>query len=538
MVTNSTNINITIKNYRCFPDEKPVHITMRNGFTAFVGVNNSGKSALLKLFYELRGLFSGISRSSDDLLHALRNSRAFTKAVTVEDNNELFCNANLRDISFEIKVNASINNKQTDGVLPEKIVFTIPRGENTYGAQIFLPNNEYLDTKKPSISVKHVGNSYIKIENTLIDMEAYYQAFEAFSNTVYIGPFRNAVNIGGNENYYDMTIGQPFITLWDNYKSGKAKKNTEAALRLTQDIQHIFRFESLEINASIDNQTLHVIVNGKPYRLEELGSGLSQFTVILANIAIKKPSWVLIDEPELNLHPSLQIDFLTTLASYATEGIIFSTHNIGLARACAERIYSFLIDDKGQKEVRDFETITRLSEFLGELSYAGYKDIGFNTVLLVEGSTEVKTIQQFLRKYGKDHKIVLLSLGGSTLIKSSSEFELEEIKRITNGNISALIDSERKSADAPLPAERQQFFEICQKSKINCHVLKLRAMENYLSDRAVKVIKGKKYHALDPYERLEEASPSWGKQDNWRIAREMTLEELNNTDLGQFLQSL
>ena len=59
-----------------------------------------------------------------------------------------------------------------------------------------------------------------------------------------------------------------------------------------------------------------------------------------------------------------------------------------------------------------------------------------------------------------------------------------------------------------------------------------------MSDRAVKIAKGDKYHALTPYEKLKEASPAWGKQSNWRIAREMSLEEINDTDLGQFLQAL
>jgi len=539
--SNTPNFQLTVKNYRCFPDNKPVHIYMRNGFTAFVGVNNSGKSSLLKMFYELRSLFSSISGNHNEFINALRNPNGvgFNRAATIQDNNEIFCNENDRDISIEMKVSDGlISIKQKDGILPGKIVFTIKRGFNIQNSQIFLPNNKYLDTKKPGVSMKIVEPDYIKIEDILVDMKAYYQIFEAWSKTVYIGPFRNAVNIGANVNYYDMTIGQQFIKLWDDNKSGQNKTNIVAALGLTQDIQHIFRFKRLEINASTDNQTLHVIVNGKPYRLEELGSGLAQFIIILANIAIKKPSWILIDEPELNLHPSLQIDFLTTLASYATEGIIFSTHNIGLARASADCIYSFHTNEKGQNEVRDFETIPRLSEFLGELSYAGYKDIGFQKVLLVEGSSEVRTIQQFLRKLNKDHEIVLLSLGGSDLIKSFSSIELEEIKRITDGNISALIDSERKSSNDVLSKDRQDFSDNCIKANIDCRVLERRALENYLSDRAVKVIKGDKYQALTPYEKLGEALLSWGKQENWRIAREMNLEEINNTDLGEFLQSL
>ncbi len=53
-----------------------------------------------------------------------------------------------------------------------------------------------------------------------------------------------------------------------------------------------------------------------------------------------------------------------------------------------------------------------------------------------------------------------------------------------------------------------------------------------------EVVKGDKYRALSPYEKLKEASPSWAKQENWRIAREMIREEIEKTDLGEFLNTL
>ena len=316
------------------------------------------------------------------------------------------------------------------------------------------------------------------------------------------------------------------------------KRTILLAIKLIREINEIFKYKNLEINASSDNQNLNFTIDGKPYRLDELGSGLAQFIVVLANIAIKKPSWILIDEPELNLHPSLQTAFLSILGSYASEGVIFSSHNLGLARSSADFIYSFHIDDAGKNEVRVFETIPRLSEFLGEMSYAGYKDIGFNKILLVEGPSEIRTIPQFLRKYDKDQKIALLSLGGSSLIKSSSEYELEEIKRIADGRVSALIDSELKSSNAIAPKERQEFYNTCRKIDINCHILARRAIENYFTERAIKIVKRDSYRALNFYEKLEEMSPCWGKQENWQIAKEMNKEEIGSTDLGEFFKNL
>ena len=139
----------------------------------------------------------------------------------------------------------------------------------------------------------------------------------------------------------------------------------------------------------------------------------------------------------------------------------------------------------------------------------------------------------------KDHKVVVLPLGGSGLINGSDNVvsQLEEIKRIAK-NISALIDSEKDAADAPQSSQRRAFVKLCEKLGIDCHVLKRRATENYFSDTAVKAIKGLRYETLDPYGKLSDRQSAWGKNENWRIAREMTREELDETDLGQFLKNL
>src|SRR5213075_1973650 len=105
----------------------------------------------------------------------------------------------------------------------------------------------------------------------------------------------------------------------------------------------------------------------KSFKLPEVGSGLTQFILVLATVAIRNPSYILIDEPELNLHPSLQVDFLTTLASYAEHGVLFATHNLGLARAVSDRVYSVRRVGRDGREVRDFTGTRALAEFLGEL---------------------------------------------------------------------------------------------------------------------------------------------------------------------------
>lgn len=531
------DLDITLKNYRCFPDERPARISARRGFTAFVGVNNSGKSSLLKFFYEFRHLFKSLSQPTGNVINALQGTlQSFDFAASVLDPAEVFSNTNSRDLEMELRT-AAVDH-ETDGALPvpDRVVLTIPRGTNTWRAEAHVQGRPLGPEDASKIRITgtqlHLGGSPVA------ELSGFFQACRALSETLYIGPFRNAINVGTNESYFDISVGQAFIKQWRRYKTGNVGRENEAAYRLTEDIRHIFGFKDLEINPSDDDQTLQVFVNGKSYKLPELGSGLTQFILVLVNAAVQKPSFVLIDEPELNLHPSLQLDFLTTLTSYSRHGILFATHSVGLARASAERIYSVSKIDEGVSEVNSYEATPRLSEFLGELSFTEYQELGFNRVLLVEGPTDVKTVQQFLRQGRKDHEIILLPLGGSSVINSSTAFDqLMEIKRISR-NITALIDSEKDSSGAVLSAERRAFIRACRKARVTCHVLERRAMENYLSDAAVKRIKGETYRALEPYEARKDVNPVWAKSENWRIAREMSLDDLKGTDLGRFLKSL
>jgi hypothetical protein len=115
--------------------------------------------------------------------------------------------------------------------------------------------------------------------------------------------------------------------------------------------------------------------------------------------------------------------------------------------------------------------------------------------------------------------------------------QLAELTRISR-KVYALIDSERSQSGEALPPDRQGFAEACSKLKIPCLVLERRAIENYLPERPIRAIKSDKYRALGQYELLKNVAPAWGKEENWKIARLMTKDDLMGTDLGTFLEEL
>ena len=256
----------------------------------------------------------------------------------------------------------------------------------------------------------------------------------------------------------------------------------------------------------------------------------------LGNAATAAPTLILIDEPETNLHPALQVDFLLTLAQYATVGCLFSTHSVGLARSVAKPIFTIQKGSHGPV-VRPFEATPSYTQFLGELSFSSFKDMGYDRILLVEGVNDVKAVQQLLRLFGKEHSTVILPLGGDQLVTGSREFELHELKRLSN-NIFALVDSERHDVGALAAERRLRFEDVCKKVGFDVCLTQRRAIENYFPDYAVKAAFGSSFEQLAPYERLADHPNGWSKSDNWRIAHYVKKPDILVSDIGKFLDRI
>ena len=97
------SIKVTLKNYRCFPDNDAAVIELRDGFTAIIGPNNAGKSSLLKFFFEFRKLFELLSSSTLEFDRGFRSGTAFQQIAGTFEPDEVFCNSNNRNLNIVIE---------------------------------------------------------------------------------------------------------------------------------------------------------------------------------------------------------------------------------------------------------------------------------------------------------------------------------------------------------------------------------------------------------------------------------------------------
>jgi len=187
--------------------------------------------------------------------------------------------------------------------------------------------------------------------------------------------------------------------------------------------------------------------------------------------------------------------------------------------------------------MRPVEATPAMAEFLGELNLSGYQELGFSTVLLVEGPTELRTVQGLLRHYRLEHKVVLVPLGGGSMIRAGVAEPLREIKRLTP-SVYALIDSERSAEGEPLDERRMGFKRRAPRQRLNAmfsSFVRLRTTSPITRSSAF----GDSYSALGPYEKLSESAKPWSKPNhNWRIAAEMAPQDLAGSDLGKFFETL
>ena len=99
------DIELTLKNYRCFAESCPARISIRPGFTALVGPNNSGKSALLRFLYEFRHLFARIATNDNMFRQSLTSDQAtFQTRSSVQDLHEVFTNSTGGDLTIELSL--------------------------------------------------------------------------------------------------------------------------------------------------------------------------------------------------------------------------------------------------------------------------------------------------------------------------------------------------------------------------------------------------------------------------------------------------
>lgn len=140
-----------------------------------------------------------------------------------------------------------------------------------------------------------------------------------------------------------------------------------------------------------DIATLRYKEYGKELDILYSGAGLRHFLDILIKIYISRAKIVLIDEPEMGLHPDLQrkfMDYLVTLTETKHLQFFISTHSPIILNYLENMTYYRITNIKDRRSVERINTDT-VHTLLGDLGLRPSDIFNSDICLLVEGPTDV-----------------------------------------------------------------------------------------------------------------------------------------------------
>lgn len=189
---------------------------------------------------------------------------------------------------------------------------------------------------------------------------------------------------------------------------------------MNRDVEKILEVTT-EIRHPAQNVPRPIARMGKGMRSIYLFSLLEAYTQIEENL----PSIIMIEDPEIFLHPSLQKVCGTILYRLAAKNqVIFTTHSPNLlANFSSRQIRQVILGEDGASNIREK---TDISAILDDLGYTAGDLMNVNFVFIVEGKQDKSRLPLLLRKYyaettdsqGNLSRIAIITTNSCTNIKT------------------------------------------------------------------------------------------------------------------------
>lgn len=250
---------------------------------------------------------------------------------------------------------------------------------------------------------------------------------------------------------------------------------------------------------------------------------------------------VLIDEPEIHFYPSLTRRFVKVLYEVVenlNKQILLATHSALFLQE--KRLGDFYHAAKSKHFLTTVRKVDQnnLLEGLDILNAPPEAVLQSDIVIYAEGPSDIAVFEEWLAKFPEltHTNIAVFHLGGGSM--GNINVDPLELKKHNPLSL-VIIDSERTTHGGPPDAAHADFLKRAFNTHLYCLLLDRRAIENYFTPRALRVVFGKKVpsdftvRAFKPLH--EQGLPWYEKSWNRLVARAMTREEIESfPDLKKF----
>jgi len=227
------------------------------------------------------------------------------------------------------------------------------------------------------------------------------------------------------------------------------------------------------------------------YDINNVGQGMQTLVLMLSNILLLKPYIVLMDEPEVHMHPSLIKEFVKYIKQLSTDTqFIITTHSVVLMNEVGlGKLFSLKYEPE-QKGVI-VTPVNDRNKLLDAVNSLGYSVDSLTYTLkpkvfvFTEGPSDKDLILAFASKKGLSHDLNGFTVGFIPMGGKGNRYKLAGLidklnKDFIDSPLIMILDRDETSPEL-VDDIRSKFFKTNPR---RLHYLSKRQIENYLLDEA------------------------------------------------------
>lgn len=534
--------SLTLKNFRKISNEAEPTITFNPDINVLVGANNAGKTSILQAIRML-------------LLHP--NYLGMGKLDPINNTNYLIKDGNLV-ISAEVtlkesqwlslikssrQINIHGNESLAKPLAQESFVWT--KSYSLIDRNLSNKSNtvEFLSNKNPNI-FDNANRETLLSQYSTLDSETLrlIQVADVLKSIVpetdFYGVYKTPLYLDSKGLLPDQEEFKPLERFTNTIFSTEAnvanirgqlyalkKKEPESFQEFKTKILEIFEeIEDLDVIHNEDVGQFQLVIKEKlrrngeleevTYDINNVGQGMQTLVIMLSTVLLLKPSIVLMDEPEVHMHPSLIKQFVEYLKKLTPEiQFIITTHSVVLINEVGlDKVFSLKneitkkgiivtkVDDKNSL----LETISQLGYNVDTLTYT----LKPKVYIFAEGPSDKDIILAFDNKNNATksinaNNVAFIEMGG----KGNRYKLVNLINKLQQDFMDTpflmLLDRDETSEEE-IEKLRQKYF--ADKPK-RLQYLSKRQIENYLIDEeALQSVIRKKLKDESLIQNLQEIS--------------------------------
>ncbi|MCY1137112.1 AAA family ATPase [Actinoplanes sp. Pm04-4] len=238
-------------------------------------------------------------------------------------------------------------------------------------------------------------------------------------------------------------------------------------------------FESGETGARIAGREATAEMDVDNFLVQVNGSGVREALRLILDVRFNSPDILLVEEPEVHLHPALELNMLQFLSQQSTTAQVFlTTHSTNFLDA-ADTSNIYLVTRGDSTSVRQLTQDESEAEIPKELGLRLSSVFMYDRLVFVEGPSDEAILREFAFKLGLNlskRSIGFVSMGGarnSAHFANSSTMELLSRRQVRSWFV---IDRDERSE-----SEVERLLRMSPETA-TLHVLARRELENFLLD--------------------------------------------------------